>query len=147
MATMADEAGTDWWTARRQAAAGATPPLQGPDAAPWRRSWSLSEAPDRRDRDADVGLATPLRLRPRVGRLVHRLSAASAAIPAGGAGPAVGPVQPLHRREALGPQRQLRRVVQGSEVDRSAEPVDDASAQPSRTSATAGLRASSGPWR
>ena len=53
VATMAHEADSDWWTARRQAAAGATPALQGPDAAAWRRSWSLSEAPDRRDRDAD----------------------------------------------------------------------------------------------
>ena len=52
VATMADEADTDWWTARRRAAAGTTPPLQGPDAAAWRRSWALSDAPDRRDQDA-----------------------------------------------------------------------------------------------
>ena len=47
VATMAHEADSDWWTARRQAAAGTTPPLQGPEAAPWRRSWMLPEAPDR----------------------------------------------------------------------------------------------------
>ena len=51
VATMADEAGSDWWTARRQAAAGTTPSLQGPDAAPWRRSWMLSSAPRHRDTD------------------------------------------------------------------------------------------------
>jgi 1-acyl-sn-glycerol-3-phosphate acyltransferase len=49
VATMANEATTDWWTARRQAAQGTTPPLQGPDASAWRRSWALAEPPDRRD--------------------------------------------------------------------------------------------------
>ena len=49
VATMADEVHTDWWTARRQAARGTTPPLQGPDAAAWRRSWALPSAPERRD--------------------------------------------------------------------------------------------------
>jgi 1-acyl-sn-glycerol-3-phosphate acyltransferase len=54
VATMANEAGSDWWTARKHAAAGATPPLQGPRAAPWRRSWALSSAPERRDTDPGV---------------------------------------------------------------------------------------------
>ncbi len=63
VATMAHEADTDWWTARRQAAAGTTPALQGPDAAPWRRSWMLAEAPDRRDRDAENGTDWPSRSR------------------------------------------------------------------------------------
>jgi hypothetical protein len=43
VATLANETTTDWWTARKQAAAGTTPSLQGPDAAEWRRSWSLAE--------------------------------------------------------------------------------------------------------
>ena len=47
VATMANESRTDWWTARKQAAAGTTPPLQGPDASPWRRSWLLAPPPDR----------------------------------------------------------------------------------------------------
>jgi 1-acyl-sn-glycerol-3-phosphate acyltransferase len=47
VATMADEAGTDWWTARKQAAAGSTPPLQGPETALWRRAWALAEPPPR----------------------------------------------------------------------------------------------------
>jgi 1-acyl-sn-glycerol-3-phosphate acyltransferase len=47
VATMADEARSDWWTARKQAAAGTTPPLQGPDASPWRRSWMLTPTRDR----------------------------------------------------------------------------------------------------
>ncbi|MGO8872264.1 MAG: lysophospholipid acyltransferase family protein [Acidimicrobiales bacterium] len=54
VATMADEAGADWWTARRRAARGETPPLQGPPVAPWRRAWSLAPAPDRRDRESGV---------------------------------------------------------------------------------------------
>jgi 1-acyl-sn-glycerol-3-phosphate acyltransferase len=49
VAIMADETSTDWWAARTQAARGTTPPLQGPDAPAWRRSWSLSSRPDRRD--------------------------------------------------------------------------------------------------
>src|SRR5664279_1079052 len=51
VATMADEASTDWWTARKQAARGTTPPLQGPDVAAWRRSWMLSPAPELRETD------------------------------------------------------------------------------------------------
>ena len=41
VATLADERSTDWWTARRRAAAGRTPVLTGPDAGAWRRSWAL----------------------------------------------------------------------------------------------------------
>jgi len=41
IAVLADEQGTDWWSARRRAADGTTPPLQGPDVGAWRRSWSL----------------------------------------------------------------------------------------------------------
>jgi hypothetical protein len=32
---------SDWGTAKKQAAAGTTPALQGPSVAPWRRSWAL----------------------------------------------------------------------------------------------------------
>ncbi len=41
VAELADEAESDWWSARRRAAAGATPPFRGPDVAEWRRSWEL----------------------------------------------------------------------------------------------------------
>jgi 1-acyl-sn-glycerol-3-phosphate acyltransferase len=41
VAALADEVSTDWWTARRQAARGTTPALQGPSVASWRRSWAL----------------------------------------------------------------------------------------------------------
>jgi 1-acyl-sn-glycerol-3-phosphate acyltransferase len=54
VAILANEAGSDWWTARKQAASGTTPPLQGPDAAPWRRSWMLPTAPEQRDTDEGV---------------------------------------------------------------------------------------------
>ncbi|MFP3902193.1 MAG: lysophospholipid acyltransferase family protein [Acidimicrobiia bacterium] len=47
VASLADEATTDWWSARRRSHAGATPPLVGPDAPAWRRAWALG-GPDRR---------------------------------------------------------------------------------------------------
>ena len=55
VATMANEVTTDWWSARKQAAAGTTPALQGPEVAPWRRTWqsgrtSPSPRPRRRRR-------------------------------------------------------------------------------------------------
>lgn len=43
VAVLADEQATDWWSARRRAAAGETPSLTGPQAAEWRRFWSLGE--------------------------------------------------------------------------------------------------------
>ena len=45
IAALADEAGTDWWSARLRAAEGATPPLRGPEASPWRRAWALGPSP------------------------------------------------------------------------------------------------------
>jgi 1-acyl-sn-glycerol-3-phosphate acyltransferase len=51
VAQLADEASSDWWQARRRAAAGATPSLQGPTAGAWRRTWALGDRrPRRRDR-------------------------------------------------------------------------------------------------
>ena len=41
VAALADERTTDWWSARRRAATGHTPPLTGPDAGTWRRAWAL----------------------------------------------------------------------------------------------------------
>ncbi len=41
VATLADEQRTDWWQARKRAAAEATPSLKGPEAGAWRRSWAL----------------------------------------------------------------------------------------------------------
>jgi 1-acyl-sn-glycerol-3-phosphate acyltransferase len=41
VALLADEAETDWWSARKRAAAGQTPAFRGPDASPWRRAWAL----------------------------------------------------------------------------------------------------------
>jgi 1-acyl-sn-glycerol-3-phosphate acyltransferase len=41
VAALADERATDWWTARRRAAEGATPAITGPEASPWRRAWAL----------------------------------------------------------------------------------------------------------
>jgi len=44
---LAREMATDWWTARRQAAAGAALTSRGPDTVPWRRSWSLGPEQER----------------------------------------------------------------------------------------------------
>ena len=59
VATLAAESTTDWWTARKQAAAGTTPSLQGPDVAGWRRSWALAPAPDRAEPIGDDGNGWP----------------------------------------------------------------------------------------
>jgi 1-acyl-sn-glycerol-3-phosphate acyltransferase len=48
IATLADEQTTDWYAARKRAAAGRTPPLTGPDAAGWRRSWAIEDHSPRR---------------------------------------------------------------------------------------------------
>ncbi len=52
VATLADEATTDWWQARRRAATGATPALTGPDAPAWRRAWALGDRSRRRRRQS-----------------------------------------------------------------------------------------------
>lgn len=46
VALLSDEAETDWWSARRRAALGTTPPYRGPDASPWRRAWALPPSAD-----------------------------------------------------------------------------------------------------
>lgn len=47
---LADEANSDWWSARRRAAKGSTPSLMGPEASPWRRAWALGPSPKDRAR-------------------------------------------------------------------------------------------------
>jgi 1-acyl-sn-glycerol-3-phosphate acyltransferase len=42
VAELADEASTDYWSARRRAAAGTTPSLSGPAYTGWRRQWDLA---------------------------------------------------------------------------------------------------------
>ncbi|MEZ5204999.1 MAG: lysophospholipid acyltransferase family protein [Acidimicrobiales bacterium] len=42
VAALADEATSDWYSARRRAAAGETPTLTGPQAGAWRRTWALT---------------------------------------------------------------------------------------------------------
>jgi 1-acyl-sn-glycerol-3-phosphate acyltransferase len=50
VAELADEMATDWWSARRRAHAGTTPPLTGPDTPSWRRAWALGDTSRRRRR-------------------------------------------------------------------------------------------------
>ena len=42
VAALADEATTDWYSARRRASAGETPSLSAPQAGVWRRAWAVS---------------------------------------------------------------------------------------------------------
>jgi 1-acyl-sn-glycerol-3-phosphate acyltransferase len=44
VAALADEAESDWWSARRRAAAGTTPPFRGPQVSAWRREWALPDS-------------------------------------------------------------------------------------------------------
>lgn len=48
VAALADEWSTDWWSARRRAAAGTTPALTGPSVGAWRRAWALDANAARR---------------------------------------------------------------------------------------------------
>jgi 1-acyl-sn-glycerol-3-phosphate acyltransferase len=50
VATLADEATTDWWQATQRAASGATPALTGPEAPAWRRAWALGDRSRKRRR-------------------------------------------------------------------------------------------------
>jgi 1-acyl-sn-glycerol-3-phosphate acyltransferase len=43
VAELADEARTDWWSARRRASQGDTPSLTGPQTTSWRRTWALGD--------------------------------------------------------------------------------------------------------
>lgn len=47
VAALADEATTDFWTARRRAAQGTTPALTGPAYTGWRRQWALADRQQR----------------------------------------------------------------------------------------------------
>jgi 1-acyl-sn-glycerol-3-phosphate acyltransferase len=54
VAQLADERRSDWWTARRNAAKGETPSLQGPDSSGWRKAWAKSaERVPRSSRNAE----------------------------------------------------------------------------------------------
>jgi len=59
VAELADEAESDWWSARRRAAAGETPPIRGPEAAAWRRAWALPESARRDARPRSRSRAKP----------------------------------------------------------------------------------------
>jgi 1-acyl-sn-glycerol-3-phosphate acyltransferase len=50
LARLWDEDATDWWSSVRREADGATPPVSGPDAPPWRRVWESSRRIPRRGR-------------------------------------------------------------------------------------------------
>jgi 1-acyl-sn-glycerol-3-phosphate acyltransferase len=47
VATLGDEAESDWWQARRRHFTGTTPDVHGPAVAAWRRAWSLPESAQR----------------------------------------------------------------------------------------------------
>ncbi|MGO9197152.1 MAG: lysophospholipid acyltransferase family protein [Acidimicrobiales bacterium] len=54
VALLADEAETDWWSARLRASRGESPPFRGPEVSPWRRAWALPESADPVSRRATV---------------------------------------------------------------------------------------------
>lgn len=64
VAELADESTTDFWSARRRAAAGQTPPLAGPAYTGWRRKWELA---GRRKRDIAAWRVPPPRRWPDLG--------------------------------------------------------------------------------
>jgi 1-acyl-sn-glycerol-3-phosphate acyltransferase len=47
VATLGDEAESDWWKARQRHFAGETPEFRGPAVAAWRRSWTLPDSAQR----------------------------------------------------------------------------------------------------
>jgi 1-acyl-sn-glycerol-3-phosphate acyltransferase len=49
LAALGDEEATDWWSATKRAADSTTPPLTGPSAGAWRRSWALPKGHPRAD--------------------------------------------------------------------------------------------------
>lgn len=49
---LADEATTDWWSARLRAGSGASPVSTGPKAVSWRRAWALGADSTHRSRKA-----------------------------------------------------------------------------------------------
>lgn len=46
VAVLADEASSDWWSARKRRASEGTPSIRGPQVSAWRRSWALEGRPD-----------------------------------------------------------------------------------------------------
>jgi 1-acyl-sn-glycerol-3-phosphate acyltransferase len=50
IAELADEEANGWWQARRNAASGSTPKLQGPAVTSWRKEWLLTEQEKRHDK-------------------------------------------------------------------------------------------------
>lgn len=61
VAALAEEASTDWYSARLRAHARQTAPLTGPRASGWRRAWALGPSPSERTdrRRARTGTAWP----------------------------------------------------------------------------------------
>ena len=63
VAALADEAATDWWSARQRAARGESPSLTGPESTSWRRAWALGDRhrprAARSGHAGDAGARTP----------------------------------------------------------------------------------------
>ncbi|CAN5193721.1 hypothetical protein BH24ACT1_BH24ACT1_03820 [soil metagenome] len=60
VAALADEAATDWWSARQRAHRGESPSLSGPEGNSWRRAWALGDRHrPRARRSAQAGPGAP----------------------------------------------------------------------------------------
>ena len=46
VALLADEAESDWWSARLRASSSTPAPFRGPETSPWRRAWALPASAD-----------------------------------------------------------------------------------------------------
>ena len=139
VATMANEATTDWWTARKQAAAGTTPPLQGPDAA------AVATVVDAGR--ADPGAATATTASTGRGGTAERDAGGS---PASATGARSGLHARMTGRAPCRRPRALARRASSSVSSSGASSTGAAMvdrAQPSSRSASAVLRARTGPWR
>jgi 1-acyl-sn-glycerol-3-phosphate acyltransferase len=51
---LADEVTSDWWSARKRAAAQTSPSARGPEASAWRRAWALPAAPGAPDEPVEL---------------------------------------------------------------------------------------------
>ena len=105
--TLADEATTDYWTARRRAAAGTSPLLGGPDYTGWRRQWDLTTQPPPGHRRLAPPADAPL-ARPRLSRADLSVRSARSGRFGGQNGPSAGgDRRGRRRRRAVGPGGQL----------------------------------------
>ena len=144
VATLANEAGTDWWTARKQAAAGSHAPAPGPRRRRLAPLVGAVAGPRRDARRRRRGATGPTRTALSRSRLGRRAAEPVGARPGHRDDPAGRPTD-SPATEPLVAQGQLLGVVEGVQAAPGPSEVDRA--HPSSRSARAVLRARTGPCR